>query len=94
MKSGSLSDEDVKRGKEALKGAIAFAVESEAGLIDSLGQQAGVLGSAQNLSAALAAVDNVSASDVKSAARKIASSKLSIGAVGDLSYVPRLNQLA
>lgn len=94
MKSGSLSDEDVKRGKEALKTAIAFALDSEAGLIDSIGQQAALLGSAQDLKAALAAVDNVNASDVKSAARKIASSKLSVGAVGNLTYVPRLNQLA
>lgn len=94
LKSGSLTDEDVKRGKEALKAAIAYAVETEAGLIDSIGQQAALLGSVKDLNNTLAAVDAVSASDVKSAARKIASSKLSIGAVGNLNYVPRLNQIA
>lgn len=94
LKSGSLTDEDVARGKESLKAALAFAVESEAGLVDSLGQQAALLGAAQDLRAALAAVDGVSASDVKSAARKVASSRVSIGAVGNLATVPRLNQLA
>lgn len=94
LKSGSLTDEDVNRGKAALKGAIAFAVESEAGLCDSLGQQAATLGAAQSLAAAHAAIDGISASDVKSAARKVASGKISVGAVGNLTHVPRLNQLS
>lgn len=89
-----MSDDDVKRGKEQLKAEIAFSLDSEAGLVDAIGQQGALLGSAQNLQAALAAVDNISASDVKSAARKVASSKISVGAVGNLAHVPRLNQLA
>lgn len=93
MKSGSLSDDDVTRGKEALKGAIALETEAESGLIDCLAQQAGILGSAQSPSAVCSAIDAITASDVKSAARKIASQKLSIAAVGNLTNVPRLNQI-
>jgi len=93
LKSGSLSDDDVQRGKEALKAALAYAVESDSGLVDSLGQQAALLGAAKDLRAAQAAVDAVGAGDVKSAARKVASGKLSIGAVGNLANVPRVNQL-
>lgn len=93
LKSGSISDDDVTRGKEALKAAVAFALETESGLVDVLGQQAAVLGSVQGLDATCSAIDSVSASDVKSVARKIAGQKVSVGAVGNLAHVPRVNQL-
>lgn len=93
MKSCSVSDEDVTRGKEALKAAVAFALESEADLVDSLGQQAAVVGAVHGLAATCSAIDAVSASDVKSVARKISGQKLSVGAVGNLAHVPRVNQL-
>ncbi|XP_063698657.1 cytochrome b-c1 complex subunit 2, mitochondrial [Culicoides brevitarsis] len=93
MKSCSVSDDDIKRGKEALKAAVAFAMESEAGLVDCMGQQAGTLGTVQSLAETCAAIDGVSASDVKSAARNLQTKKVSVGAVGNLSHVPRVNQL-
>lgn len=66
LKSASLTDEDVARGKAGLKSDIAFAYDSEASLINILGGQAALLGSAHSLKALLDAVDAVQASDVKS----------------------------
>uniref|UniRef100_A0A336M3F9 CSON011523 protein n=1 Tax=Culicoides sonorensis TaxID=179676 RepID=A0A336M3F9_CULSO len=93
LKSGSVSDDDVKRGKESLKAAVAYALETEAGLVDVLGQQAAIVGSVQGLDATCSAIDSISASDVKSVARKLAGQKVSVGAVGNLANVPRVNQL-
>jgi ubiquinol-cytochrome c reductase core subunit 2 len=66
LKSASLSDEDVARGKAGLKSDIAFAYDSEASLINVLAGQSAILGSAHSLKALLDAVDSVQASDVKS----------------------------
>lgn len=66
MKSASISDEDVARGKAGLKSDIAFAYESEASLINVLAGQTALLGAAHSLKALLDAVDAIQASDVKS----------------------------
>lgn len=66
LKSASLSDEDVARGKAGLKADIAFAYDSESSLINVLAGQAALLGSAHSLKQILDAVDSVQASDVKS----------------------------
>lgn len=61
--------------------------------MDSLGQQAAVVGAAHGLAATCSAIDAITASDVKSVARKLAGQKVSVGAVGNLAHVPRVNQL-
>jgi ubiquinol-cytochrome c reductase core subunit 2 len=66
LKSASLSDDDVARGKANLKSEIAFAYETESSLVNTLAGQSVLLGSAHSLKAALDAVDGVQASDVKS----------------------------
>lgn len=66
LKSASLSDDDVARGKAGLKSDIAFAYESDASLVSTLVGQSALLGSAHGLKAALDAVDAIQASDVKS----------------------------
>lgn len=88
LKSASLSDDDVARGKAGLKSEIAFAYDSESSLINVLAGQAALLGSAHNLKQLLDAVDSIQASDVKSAARKLASEKVTVAAVGNLESVP------
>uniref|UniRef100_U5EUK4 Putative microtubule associated complex n=1 Tax=Corethrella appendiculata TaxID=1370023 RepID=U5EUK4_9DIPT len=93
LKSGSISDEDVARGKEVIKSEIALCGDSEAGLCEQLGQAAALTGSARSVQATLAAIDGVQASDVKAAARKVASGKLSIASVGYLANVPYRDQL-
>lgn len=66
MKSASISDEDVARGKAGLKADIAFAYDSDSSLINILAGQSALLGSAHSLKALLDAVDAIQASDVKS----------------------------
>lgn len=65
MKSASVSDEDVARGKAGLKADIAFTYGSDASLVQQLAGEAALLGSAHSLKAILDAVDAVQASDVK-----------------------------
>lgn len=88
MKSASLSDDDVARGKAGLKSDIAFAYETDASLINILAGQSALLGSAHSLKQILDAVDAIQASDVKSAARKLGSDKVTVAAVGSLEHVP------
>lgn len=66
LKSSSLSDDDVARGKAGLKSDIAFAYDSDASLITILAGQSALLGQTHSLKAMLDAVDAVQASDVKS----------------------------
>lgn len=66
LKSASISDEDVARGKAGLKSDIAFAYETDSSLINTLAGQSAILGKANSLKAALDAVDAIQASDVKS----------------------------
>lgn len=66
LKSASLSDEDVARGKAGLKADIAFAYGSDGCLVNIMSGQGALLGSTHSLKAALDAVDTVQASDVKS----------------------------
>lgn len=69
LKTASLSDDDVARGKAGLKTDVAFAYESDSSLINVLAGQGAVLGSAHNLKAIFDAIDAVPASDVKSVSR-------------------------
>lgn len=66
LKSASLSDEDVARGKAGLKADIAFVYESDSSLVNTLAGQSALLGTSHSLKAALDAVDAIQASDVKS----------------------------
>lgn len=87
LKSASLSDDDIARGKAQLKSDIAFVYDSDAALVQELGTQAALLGNTMSLKACHDAIDGIQAGDVKSAARKL-SSKITIGAVGNLEHVP------
>jgi len=88
LKSASLSDEDVARGKAGLKSEVAFAYETDASLIETMAGQSAILGTAHSMKAAFDAIDAIQASDVKSAARKLSSEKVTVAAVGNLEHVP------
>ncbi|CAO1300935.1 unnamed protein product [Diamesa hyperborea] len=88
MKSGSLSDEDIARGKAGVKSDIAFAMETESSLIESMVGQSVLLGNVWTLKAALDAVDSVSNADVTSAARKLSAEKITVAAIGNLEHIP------
>lgn len=93
LRAGSVSEEAIKRGKNALKVAILSGAENPLNATEDLGQQVLLKGSAESASALIAAVDSVSSSDVNNAARKVASGKLSLAAIGNISNVPFVDQL-
>lgn len=66
LKSATLSDEDVARGKAQLKSELAFIYETDACLVQALAGQSAHFGAPLTLKAAIEAVDAVQAADVKS----------------------------
>lgn len=94
LKSGSVSGEDVARGKAQLKSDVLEAYGTDAGLIATLANQAALQQSVQSADNMLAAIDSLSQSDIQAAARKAGSAKLSVGAVGNLVNVPYASDLS
>lgn len=93
LRSLNVSDADVARGKAGAYSWLAEYLENHGTLAFDLGEQAVLLGKIYKKAEILAAVDSVSTSDVQAAARKVASGKLAVGAVGNLSSVPYLCNL-
>jgi len=93
LKQGSVSSADVTRGKEQLKAAYLSAYDTDSGLLSDIGAQALYVGSVVSPSGVNALLDSITSSDVNAAAKKVASGKWSIGAVGYLANVPYVSQL-
>ncbi|XP_053662017.1 cytochrome b-c1 complex subunit 2, mitochondrial [Anopheles marshallii] len=93
LKSLSVTDACVARGKALAVMAVADVAENQSSLHHQLGEESVVLGHVYKKNDLIAAVSAVTTSDVQAAARKVASSKLAIGAVGNLSHVPHLCEL-
>lgn len=64
LKSGSVSSADLARGKEQLKLALLEAIETSAGLVANIGQQALLTGTVQNPAEIAAAIDALTSADV------------------------------
>ncbi|XP_055913468.1 cytochrome b-c1 complex subunit 2, mitochondrial [Eupeodes corollae] len=94
LKAGVVSADDVNRGKAILKADVLEAYGTDAGLIATLGSQAALQQSVQSVDNMLSAIDSLSQSDVQAAARKAGSSKLSVGAIGNLVNVPYASDLS
>ncbi|XP_065362252.1 cytochrome b-c1 complex subunit 2, mitochondrial [Calliphora vicina] len=94
LKSGSVSSDDVNRGKALLKAAVLEAYSTDSSLIGEMGLQAVLTQQVQSADALVSAIDGVSLQDVQQAAKKAGSSKLSVGAVGNLAHVPYSSDLA
>lgn len=92
LKSGNITDADVKRGKNLLKTKLLLDLESGSNAAQIYGNQAVLTRSALAADALAAAVDSVSTSDVSSALQK-ASCKLTIASVGNLGGVPYADEL-
>ncbi|XP_055623961.1 cytochrome b-c1 complex subunit 2, mitochondrial [Toxorhynchites rutilus septentrionalis] len=93
LRSLNVSDADVARGKAVTLAWVLDYLENHSTLAFDLGEQAALLGQIYKKGELAAAVNSVTASDVQAAARKVASGKLAIGAVGNLSSVPYLCNL-
>jgi ubiquinol-cytochrome c reductase core subunit 2 len=94
LKSGAVSEEDVKRGKSLLKAELMETYSSDRLLLPEMATQALLTKTVQPIEALLAAVDAITPQQVQEAAKKAGSSKLSVGAVGNLGNVPYSTNLA
>ncbi|XP_017087593.2 cytochrome b-c1 complex subunit 2, mitochondrial [Drosophila bipectinata] len=94
LKSGAVSDKDVARGKALLKARVISQYSSDSGLIKEVGRQAALTRNVLEADALLAAIDGISQSEVQAAAKKVGSSKLAVGAIGNLANVPYASDLA
>lgn len=93
LKSGTISADDIKRGKALLKAHTLLHHSSDNGVLISMARQASLLEKIECGDALADLIDKVSEKDVQAAARKVASSKLSMGAAGHLANVPYLSDL-
>ncbi|KAG8233851.1 hypothetical protein J437_LFUL006874 [Ladona fulva] len=97
----SIGDAELARGKAQLLSTLLMAFESGQSMVEELGLQAALFASRSGDSTlpmsapsqVKAAIDGLSSADVKAVAKKIASGKLAMAAVGNLCEVPYLDQL-
>ncbi|XP_023025771.2 ubiquinol-cytochrome c reductase core protein 2 [Leptinotarsa decemlineata] len=92
LRSGSVSDEDVNRGKKQLKSSLLLEAESGADAVRDIASQSVLTGNPQTASQIVAAVDSICTSDVRDALRN-AGRKITLASIGNLSNVPYLDEL-
>uniref|UniRef100_A0A1B0CP57 Uncharacterized protein n=1 Tax=Lutzomyia longipalpis TaxID=7200 RepID=A0A1B0CP57_LUTLO len=93
LRSGSLTSDDIARGKAQFRNDFLYWVENGENLAVDLGAQAALCRSVLSPAQIVAEIDAISASDVNAVAKKVASGKLSLAAVGNLATVPHVDQL-
>lgn len=93
LRSLNVTDADVARGKAGTAAWLAEYLETHCTLAFDLGEQAALLGKVYKKDELMAAVEGVTVGDVQAAARRVASGKLAVGAVGNLRSVPYLCNL-
>lgn len=84
-----LTNEELAAAKNKLKAALGFSHESSRNVVEAIAKSA----EHANLTEVSKAIDAVSAADVNSFAKKVASGKPSLAAIGDLRNLPRLDEL-
>ncbi|XP_057672460.1 cytochrome b-c1 complex subunit 2, mitochondrial [Diorhabda carinulata] len=92
LKSGSITDADVQKGKNQLKTSLFLHSESGADVVKDIGTRAVLTGELQTANQLADVVDSITTSDVQNALKK-AGSKLTLAAIGNLSNVPYLDEL-
>ncbi|CAG0913605.1 unnamed protein product [Notodromas monacha] len=90
---GSISDADVKRGKNQLSSTIWAMNDSPAGFTELTGEISIVTKKVHAASDLQSLIDSVTTSDVNNLLKKATSGKASMGAVGNLTNVPFLDEL-
>ncbi|CAG7817915.1 unnamed protein product [Allacma fusca] len=92
LRTANLSDADVSRAKSLLRNDIAFALESDAELVDDIGLQSLFNGSVTSQDEIVKLIDSVSPADVNNLLKK-GGGKLSLAAIGNISKLPYLDEL-
>lgn len=93
LKSPTVSESEVSRAKNQVIYSLVAASESGAEVLENITNQATVTGQVKPFDKLIAAVQAVTVEDVKKAAGKVASSKLSLAAYGDIATTPYLDDL-
>lgn len=93
LKSPKITDSEVNRAKRQLVYSLVAASESGTGVLENITSQAAVNGKVIPFEKLISAVEAVSVEDVKKAASKVASSKLSLAGYGDVASTPYLDDL-
>jgi len=93
LTKGGITDADVEKAKHSLKAAIGMSIEGPSQLLEEFGVQAQTVGKLTTLQETFAAVDSLTANDVKTIAKKVINGKPSMAAIGNLSHTPYLDQL-
>jgi len=87
------SNDEINRAKNALKASISFAHESSHNVIAAIAQNPDAAAQSINLNEVFRQIDALSANDVNSFLKRASSSKPSLAAVGDLTELPRLDEI-
>jgi len=90
---GSISAEDLQRGKNQVAAAALMSHESSTDLLQDMASQSLLQGQISNPSEVIAAIDALTAADVSAVAKKIVNGKPTMAAVGNLGSTPYLDQL-
>jgi len=93
LRSASVTDQQVAGAKNQLLADLYTLLENPLDLIENMGAQALVSGDVMPLEKYPEIIKGISTADVQAAAKKLAGSKLAMGAVGNLSSVPYLDSL-
>lgn len=93
LKSPKVDANEVNRAKKQLLLSLVADFESSAGILENITNQASITGQVLPVQKLIAAVEAVSVEDVKKAASKVASSKLSLAGYGNIASAPYLDSL-
>ena len=91
--AGPVKAEELARAKAQLKSAVYMQLESRQLKLEDIGRQVAIYGRIQSPKQITALIDGVQAEDIQRVAKNMLSSPLSIAAMGDLSYLPRYDQI-
>lgn len=93
LRSVSVTDEQVAGAKKQLLSDVYTLMEDPLQLVENMGVQALVSGDVMSVDKYPEIISSISTADVQAAAKKLAGSKLAMGAVGNLSSVPYIDAL-
>jgi len=92
--TSNIPEAEITRAKNALKTSVLIGLESRAALIEDVSRQASVLGKITTPEELGKLIDAVTAKDVEQAAKKLIKTPLLVAGVGDLTALPRYDQIA
>lgn len=88
------NEQEVARAKNSYKLALALSLDSSQGVIEAIVRNPDNANNQLNASELFKAVDAVSATEINNFVKKMSVSKASLAAIGDLSELPNVDELA